>query len=308
VGLREDTTVEILREVKQLGCGWVKGFTQSVGNLNMESWETIKKQRLNAYEAGLFEIWHAEDFEILDRIKKVENYNEMPHVEKRPSECELSAVRKLLDIGYPYNLTFAHVTTARSARYIMDHTLQSTIELTPHHLFLCIEMLEGKHPGYDIEFAKLYQMNPALRWENDARFLREMMKNPNYYARIKNGSDHAPHTLEEKEIGMSGVPQLDTTANVVCELNKKYEIPWYNLSMVYSHNPARYLNLHRQGWIEEGMDASITILDLTPVKIETDNLYTKCGWSPFTGLTMAGSCSDSIEQGKFLKRDGQVLI
>ena len=91
-------------------------------------------------------------------------------------------------------------------------------------------------------------------------------------------------------------------------MNKKYEIPWQNLDTVYSYNTARYLGLDEQGMIGKGFDASLTILELKPFKIRTDEVYTKCKWSPFTGRTFPGYCSDLIHKGEFLKKDGKVLI
>ena len=107
-------------------------------------------------------------------------------------------------------------------------------------------------------------------------------------------TDHAPHTLEEKSTGISGQPHLDTYGPFVTWLIGNQGFSPTRIAEVCSVNPGGFVNPYtaprKFGRIEAGYVASLTVLNLTrPVKIRRADLKTKCGWSPFEGITFPGS-------------------
>ena len=104
----------------------------------------------------------------------------------------------------------------------------------------------------------------------------------------------APHTLEEKTQGVSGQPHLDTYGAFATWLITEQNFRPERIAEVCSANPGRFVNLYtaprKFGRIEPGYVASLTVLNLErPLTIRTEDLKTKCGWSPFEGITFPGS-------------------
>ena len=146
------------------------------------------------------------------------------------------------------------------------------------------------------------KINPPLRDKTDVAALRNGLKNGLITSLA---SDHAPHTREEKEAPSppSGVPNLDTYGPFVTWLIKKVGVDPITIARVCSLNPAHFLGI-KQGRIVEGYIGSFTVLDLdTPVVITAEDLYTKCGWSPFEGVTFPGRVAATIVNGKMIELD-----
>ena len=178
-------------------------------------------------------------------------------------------------------------------------------EVTPHHLYFT---------SADFDKNPLLQMNPPLRTEQDRqRLLRAAREGKITYL----ASDHAPHTLEEKEEalckgnGLSGVPNLDTYGPFVTWLIRdmqEQEVPMDKalqiVSTMCAYNPGRFLGEfdgftdRKFGVIEEGYIASITVLNLdSPLTINREMLRTRCGWSPFEGVTFPGRVENTFIRG-----------
>ena len=116
-------------------------------------------------------------------------------------------------------------------------------------------------------------------------------------------SDHAPHTLEEKSRGISGQPHLDTYGAFVTWLLLEGGLTPERIAAVCSANPGEFVNPYtaprKFGRIEPGYVASLTVLNLArPVTVRREDLKTKCGWSPFEGVTFPGSVEAVFIEGK----------
>ena len=215
-------------------------------------------------------------------------------------EGDVSVVLDQVQIYDKINI--AHVPTAEVLKTIREYKEKGykvACEVTPHHTLLTLE--DGKKLG---NFAK---MIPPLQTNEDRLFLIEGMKNGwvDFYA-----TDHAPHTMEEKESdnSPSGVPGDDTYGNTVALLIKEYAIPSQQMMRLTSYNAAQFFGLNDRGRIEVGKRADITVLDLEhPETISSKNLYTKCGWSPFEGWTFPGRVAYTIHDGKIMSKNGIVI-
>ncbi|HHY97827.1 MAG TPA: dihydroorotase [Firmicutes bacterium] len=192
----------------------------------------------------------------------------------------------------------AHVSTARSIELIREakgRGVKVTCEVTPHHFTLTEEAVRD----YDTNT----KMNPPLRTEGDVAALR---------AAIADGTvdviatDHAPHTLEEKEVEFDlapfGIIGLETAVPLaVTELIHRGEISLVALGRLMSYAPARILGLENKGWIGPGADADITVVDLDrEFTIDVSDFRSMSRNSPFQGRKVRGKVCYTIVGGRIV--------
>ncbi|TSC78030.1 MAG: dihydroorotase [Parcubacteria group bacterium Gr01-1014_24] len=261
----------------------------SVGDLFFAGREELE-QTISRY-AGLDISFHCEEPEILEK-----NKNASTHEARRPKEAEISAVEFALYLIEKYNLIgkICHCSTMESIAKIIkakERELPVSVEVTPHHLYFDETMIEDNR--------KTFQVNPPIRQSKKNRLALILA--------LKNGdidylaTDHAPHTIAEKEKGTSGLTHLDTYGPFTAWLAKEHNFTPGEIARVCSINPANFLNkflTESYGEIKEGYAGSLTIIDMNkPVMITKDILKTKCGWSPFEGVTFPGSVAMTIVKG-----------
>ncbi len=261
----------------------------SIGELFFSSKEELEKV-ISQY-AGQNISFHCEDPEILEKNKTKE-----AHALRRPPEAEVSAIDFALILIKKYKLKgkICHCSTLAGLEKVIQakkEGLDVSVEITPTHLFFDAETSQGAD--------KFLQMNPPVRQSHTERLaLIQHLKDGNidYLA-----TDHAPHTTEEKEKGVSGIPQLDTYGPFVSWLIREHSFTYEDIERVCSRNPGRFLNEFsnmKYGEIKEGYAGSLTIVDMNkPVWIKKEILKTKCGWSPFEGMTFPGSVRITIVKG-----------
>ena len=268
-------------------------FGRSVGDLFFNSLPEL--ETVLAKYRGQYVSFHCEDPEILEKHK-----NEPTHELQRPPEAEISAIDFALELIQKYNLSgkICHVSTLEGLEKIIKAKklgVNVTLEITPHHLYFDMEMLNEDN-------RKIFQMNPPLRRRVDRLKIIEFLKNGeiDYLA-----TDHAPHTKEEKEKGISGLPHLDTYGPFTTWLMHEHNFTAEDIARVCSQNPANFLNNFisgKYGKIEEGYIGSLTILSMEkPIKITKNILKTKCGWSPFEGVVFPGRGVMTIIKGEVKK-------
>ena len=262
----------------------------SVGELYFSTLEELDRT-LAAYR-GLDVSFHCEDPVLLRQ-----HAGEATHERRRPPECELSATRFALQMIEKYDLRgkLCHYSVGegllliRAARARGVHV---TAEVTPHHLFFDTLMItETNRPWM--------QMNPPLRSLADRNAMLQALREGtiDYLA-----TDHAPHTLAEKERGMSGQPHLDTYGPFVTWLHTEQGIAPERIAAICSANPGAFVNPYSQelfGRLLPGYAGSLTVLDLKrPTTVRREDLKTLCGWSPFEGMTFPGSVTAVYIRGR----------
>ena len=264
---------------------------KSVGELFFTSSEDLEKV-IEQYE-GQSISFHCEDPKILD-----EHINEKNHEDKRPPEAEISAVDFALYLIEKYNIfgKICHVSTIEGIQKIIEakkRGVNVTVEVTPHHLYFDESMItEENHTSF--------QVNPPIRQSKENRLaLIQALKNGDidYLA-----TDHAPHSMEEKEKGISGLTHLDTYGSFVSWLMVEHGFSAQDITRVCAKNPGDFINQFtkdKYGKIERGYVGSFTIIDLNKaILIKKENLKTKSKWSPFLGVTFPGSVSMTIIKGE----------
>jgi len=211
--------------------------------------------------------------------------------------CEdMKLLEKVLANKGKFHRHIAHVSNIETLDIIKKfRNSYTTFETAPHYLFFD----KSKTEDYR------YSVHPPLEDIADVKALREAL--------IRGevdmiGTDHAPHTLEDKKNGIGGVPNLDTYGNFISWLIKVLKMDPTNIVKLSSYNVAKLFGLNDRGRIAEGLKADLAVLDTnSPTKIKSDNLYTKCGWSPFEGMEFPGKIAFTIKNGKILMEDGIVV-
>ncbi len=224
--------------------------------------------------------------------------------DERPPQAEISAIEFALKLIQIYNLrgNICHCSTKEGIEKIREAKRRGarvTCEVTPHHLYFDESMLQGSPPP--LLPKKWWRVNPPLRSPKDRKALLKALLDGtiDYLA-----SDHAPHTKEEKEKGLSGMPHLDTYGAFCTWLMAEQNFKPEDIARVCSYNPGLFVNnfsREKCGKIEKGYLASFTILDLeTPTIVSAKDLKTKCKWSPFEGIAFPGSVQYTIHRGNIL--------
>jgi dihydroorotase len=263
----------------------------SVGNLFFRTLDELDTT-LAAYR-GCNVSFHCEDPVLLEEHKSAPT-----HELRRPPVCELSATAFALTMIEKHQLVgkLCHYSVGEGLPLIREarqRGLPVTCEVTPHHMFFDTDQITPANRGW-------MQMNPPLRSPRD----REAM-----IAALRSGeldylaTDHAPHTLAEKEKGASGQPHLDTYGGFVTWLILEQGFKPEQVARFCCENPGNFVNPFiapkKFGKIEPGYAAALTVLNLRrPLVIERSNLYTKCGWSPFEGVTFPGSVEAVFIDGR----------
>jgi len=240
--------------------------------------------------------FHCEDPAILDANKHVPL-----HELKRPASAEISATEFALYLIEKYDLVgkLCHYSTRDGLPLIAAakaRGVKVTCEATPHHLFFDTTMITPENRQW-------LQMNPPLRSKEDRIALIAALKSGlvDYVA-----TDHAPHTLDEKIAGASGVPHLDTLGAFATWLMAEQGFSTTDIARVFAYNPGQFVREFLPeslgkgfGSIEPGYVGSLTVLDPEkPYLVTRDSLKTKCGWSPFEGYTFPGSVRCTVIRGK----------
>ncbi|MBI4601679.1 MAG: amidohydrolase family protein [Planctomycetes bacterium] len=261
----------------------------SVGDLYFESADALR-EALARYR-GKRVSFHAEAPEVLERHRTAPT-----HAERRPAAAEAKAVdlavRLSQDFGIEANI--CHLSTAEGLEHIRTARRRGvpvTCEVTPHHLFYDQDNAAGfAEPAF-------LQSNPPIRSRLDRIALLEAFREGgiDYLA-----SDHAPHSLEENERGISGVPHLDTFGAFVFWLLDE-GVSLRAVRLAAAERPGRFLSQFLPdlyGKVEKGFVGSLTILRREPQVVRRSGLKTRAGWSPFEGQSFSGRVSHTIVRGK----------
>jgi len=187
-----------------------------------------------------------------------------------------------------------HVSSENELEYVKKSRKNVFSEVTPHHLFLT-----------ENDQNKFVRMKPPLKTDKDRASLWKAI-NEGFIDTI--GSDHAPHTAEEKRTSeVYGVPGVETRVPLMLDAVNKGRITLEKIVEMMCENPARIFRLENKGFIKEGMDADMVIIDMKlRKKIRNDELFTKCGWSPFEGFEIAGWPVKTIARGNVIFESGEV--
>ena len=252
----------------------------STGDLLVADRETQAKWFELASELDLPIAVHAEDEEIIINEKsKILNPDVSDHSKLRPREAAIKATKQVIELARQYKtkLYILHLSTKEEVELVKtakDEGIKVFAEVTPHHLFL-----------NEVDYEQLgtkVQMNPPMRTKSDCDALWQGIED-GVIDTI--GTDHAPHTLEEKNKpyggSPSGIPGIETCLPLLLNTYNENKISLEKIVEITSTNPQKLFGL------EQNKDWVIVDLDLEK-EVKDENLKTKCGWSPFSGRLLKG--------------------
>lgn len=247
---------------------------------------------------------HAEDEERMNARKgeRVDN-DPSSHPVWRDDESAMLATRRILRLAREAKrpIHILHVTTPAELEVIAQHRDVATCEVTPQHLTL---NAEDAYP----RLGSHAQMNPPIRSKAHVDGLWHWLQQgvPDVI-----GSDHAPHTLEEKAKpypnSPSGMPGVQTLLPLMLNHVLEGRMTLERLIDMTSAGVQRVFGLVGKGRIATGYDADFTIIDRKGSFTITDEwLASRCGWSPFTGMKLKGRVVGTIIRGNVAMWDGQL--
>ena len=205
---------------------------------------------------------------------------------------------------YNSNLHVLHLTTEKEMSLFTKGDIDGkniTAEVCVHHLFFSENDYEAK--------GNFIKCNPSIKKESDRLALVNAVKNDLIDIIA---TDHAPHTLEEKQQHYLKAPAgLPLVQHMLPTLLDFYKKNIFSLEMIVrktSHNIAKRFQIKDRGYIREGYYADLAIIDLdASLTVNKENVLYKCGWSPFEGYTFPASVYATILNGSLVYKDGDFI-
>lgn len=304
IGGSPENIPELAKLEKLPGCPGIKVFMgSSTGTLLIEDDEHLER----LFRSGQRRvILHSEDEPLLRERKHiaVEAKHPKAHPEWRNVETAVRSTTRLLRIsertGRPVHVL--HVTTAEETELLAKHKHHATCEVTPQHLTLAAPECYERLGTYA-------QMNPPIRDERHRDALWEALSRGVFDVI---GSDHAPHTKEEKSRpypeSPSGMPGVQTLLPIMLNHVHEGRLSLNRLAELVCENPRRVFGCISKGRIEVGLDADFTIIDLKlKDTIKNSEMACRSGWTPFDGMKITGWPVHAIVGGQISLRDRSLV-
>jgi dihydroorotase len=292
-----------LAELERLpGCAGIKVFMgSSTGSLLVADDDGVEAI-LNAISRRA--AFHSEDEFMLEQRKglRVEG-DPSSHPVWRSPEVALNCTKRLVGLAHKTGkrIHVLHISTAEEMVYLADHKDVASVEVTPHHLTL-------DETAYD-RLGTYVQMNPPVRdaqhragiWAGVANGVADIL-----------GSDHAPHTREEKDhpypASHSGMTGVQTLVPIMLDHVNAGKLSLQRFVDMTSAGPNRLFGIAKKGRVAVGYDADLTIVDLKRREtIRNADVKSRAGWTPYDGVTVTGWPVGTIVRGKTVMWQGELV-
>ena len=304
IGATEENAGELAALERLPGCCGVKLFMgSSTGDLLVDDEKTLARVLANG---GRRIAVHAEDEERLkERRALAERGGDVHlHPEWRDGEAAVRATSRLMRLAREAGrrVHVLHVSTAEEIDILSQHKDIATAEVTPQHLTLAAPEC------YD-ELGTFAQMNPPIR---EARHREGLWRGVAQGVVDIIGSDHAPHTREEKSRpypeSPSGMPGVQTLIPIMLDHVSAGRLSLSRLMDLVSAAPARVYGLAGKGGLGAGYDGDLTLVDLAARRVIEDGwIASRCGWTPFAGRKVTGWPVATVVRGRVVMRDGELI-
>lgn len=239
------------------------------------------------------------------RVKYGEDIPAKFHPIIRSTEGCYEATKRAIELAKKHNarLHILHLTTEAETHLFQNdiplHEKKITTEVSVHHLWFSDKDYE--------QLGMLIKWNPAIKTKEDKEGLLKALLDDRIDMIT---TDHAPHTLEEKQKpyfqSMSGAPMVQHSLNCMLEFYKQNLISLEKIVEKMCHNPAILYKMTKRGFIREGYYADLTLVDLnSPWTVAKENLLYKCGWSPLEGTTFKTKINKTFVNGNLVYDNGE---
>lgn len=308
MGASNDNLEEVLKTNQKSVCGVKVFMGSSTGNMLVDEEKVLEKLFSNC-EALI--ATHCEDESTIRKniIEAREKYGEQVPFEKHPvirseEACYFSSSKAVsLAKKYDTRLHILHISTAKELSLFSNQIPLGEKKITAE---ACIHHLWFSDKDYR-EKGSLIKWNPAVKKLEDREAIRAAVKS-NLIDVI--ATDHAPHTLEEKNNhyfnAPSGGPLVQHALPALLDL---YHSDVFSLEEIVnktSHAVAECFQIEDRGYIREGYYADLVLLDLNKtLEVKKSNVHYKCGWSPFEGHHFRSSINRTFVNGEMVYDNGQ---
>lgn len=285
------------------GCCGVKVFMgASTGDLLIADDDGVREVLSAVSRRATF---HSEDeYRLAERRGLARTGDWTSHTDVRDAESAIMSTRRLVRLAREVGkrIHVLHVSTAEEIAFLADHRDIASVETTPQHLTLDGDEAYERLKGYA-------QMNPPIRnrhhidglWRGIQQGVVDVL-----------GSDHAPHTKEEKAkpypASPSGMPGVQTLPAVMLTHVAEGRLSLERFIDLTSAGAQRIFNIANKGRMAEGWDADLTLIDLKATRtIRHEDQASRCGWTPFDGFEAKGWPMATIVRGRVVMSDGELI-
>ncbi|HMV07997.1 MAG TPA: dihydroorotase [Cyclobacteriaceae bacterium] len=307
IGASNDNLDEILKTDATKVCGLKIFMGSSTGNLLVDDPKVLEKIFSNV---PFLIASHCEDEPTIRRnTEEFRNkYGEDLPMEYHPLIRSEEACYKsssfAINLAKKHGTRFhvLHISTAKETLLFDDKTpldkKRVTAEACIHHLWF--NDSDYKRLGTKIKW------NPAIKTPLDQKAIMNAVLSDHIDVIA---TDHAPHTIEEKNNpyfkAPSGGPLVQHSVVAMLEFYHRGEISIENIVKKMCHNPAILFRVRERGFIREGYYADLTLVDLnSPWQVSKDNILSKCGWSPFEGESFKSKITHTFVSGHLAYENG----
>jgi dihydroorotase len=301
VGGTRDNAKDVAELERLPGAAGIKVFMgSSTGDLLVEDDDGVASILRNTRRRAAF---HSEDeFRLRERMHLRVGGDPTSHHVWRDDIAALQCTQRLVAIARRVRarIHVLHISTAQEITFLMANKDVATCEATPHHLTMTSD-------DY-VRLGTLLQMNPPLRekhhqdgiWLGISQGVVDVL-----------GSDHAPHTLEEKAkpypASPSGMTGVQTLVPVMLDHVNKGRLSLERFVDLSAHGPQRLFGIARKGRIAAGYDADFTIIDMKRRETITNAwMGSKAGWTPYDGKTVQGWPVGTIVRGNRVMWEAEI--
>ncbi len=295
---------DILPVMEQMvGCCGVKVFMgASTGSLLVKDDEGIERILRRIKRRAAF---HSEDeFRLEERRGLAVEGDWTSHPVVRDPEAAMMSTKRLVRLARKTGkrIHVLHISTAEEMEFLAQHRDIASVEATPQHLTL-------EAPGIYEQIKGRAQMNPPVR---ERHHIDGLWRGVQLGVVDVIGSDHAPHTLEEKAKpypqSPSGMPGVQTLVPILLDHVNAGRLTLERFVDLTSHGAQRIFGIAGKGRMARGWDADFTLVDMKHSREITDDWSaSKSGWTPFHGRTVTGWPMATIVRGKIVMRDDELV-
>ncbi|MEH0156668.1 dihydroorotase [Limibacter armeniacum] len=308
MGTTNDNLDEVLKVDPKKVCGVKMFMGSSTGNMLVDDEETLNNVFSNV---NMLIATHCEDDGMIaeNLAKYKEKYgDDIPvkcHPEIRSAEACYASSSKAVRLAKKHNarLHILHISTEKELE-LFDNSIpleekRITSEACVHHMWFSKEDYDTK--GTHIKW------NPAVKEKSDGEAILQAVLDDRIDVIA---TDHAPHTLEEKDnpytTAPSGGPLVQHSLQVMLDFHKQGKISFEKIVEKMCHNPAIMFEVEKRGFVREGYWADLVLVDLDqPQTVEKSNILYKCEWSPFEGHTFPATITHTVVSGHLAYEDGK---
>jgi dihydroorotase len=304
-----------LNEIKNIADAGAIGFklflAEQVGGLNIDNDEKLKEAFKKIAELNVPVAVHAEDHQLLtkavEEFKLAKRDDLTAFLKAHDERIETTSIMRMLKINTQINklqLHFCHLSTEAGLKAVTEAKKAGTpvtCEATPHHLLL--SKADYEHLGM-----RALTLPPLRTKENMEALCKGITEN----VIDTIGSDHAPHTLEEKESRnvwdiKGGIPGLETTLPLVLTMVHKKQLMLSQAVQLLSERPAKIFGLEDRGTLEPGKNADLVVVDFNAkFKIDATKFLSKAKYSPFNGWETQGKPVKTFVNGQLVMDEQEV--